>query len=406
LKGPRETDADFLVRRFRSFPSSSFGTETIYEEIDPPLRLEPGPDTPSRTRARFAKSPVVFQDRRLDRRRPRLPEDLKRPRAVHDVPLRDARRLWDLAREAMVTRERDLDNFIHVNLRDVRMLDCGRGLEFACFGMVPERRLLLDTCYGFITLKNGVPIGYVLINALFRSAAVAYNVFSTFRGGEAAAVYGRVLGATRHLFGAEAVVIDPYQLGYENEEGLLSGAWWFYYKLGFRPEDPYVRGLVKEELARMRKDPAHRTPPGRLHEIASENVYFYQEGRRRSDVMGKVSLGGIGLAATLVLARRFGSDRETGIIRCAEEAAELMEIDRPAALPAGERLALERWSPLVLAIPGVRRWSVKERRDLGEVVRAKGGVRETDYLERFDRHPRLSAALVRLSRRTKAEGIG
>ena len=52
-----------------------------------------------------------------------------------------------------------------------------------------------------------------------------------------------------HLFGARAFSIDPYQLGHDNREGLLSGAWWFYYKLGFRPYDPEVRRVLRGEFA-------------------------------------------------------------------------------------------------------------------------------------------------------------
>ena len=35
-----------------------------------------------------------------------------------------------------------------------------------------------------LTLKNGVPIGYVLISAINASSEIAYNVFETWRGGE------------------------------------------------------------------------------------------------------------------------------------------------------------------------------------------------------------------------------
>jgi hypothetical protein len=60
---------------------------------------------------------------------------------------------------------------------------------------------------------------------------------------------------------------------------------------------------------------------------------------------------------------------------------------------AGESLAWRRWSPLALALPGVSRWSAPERRALARVVRAKGGRRESDFLARFDAHPRLGRAL-------------
>ena len=74
------------------------------------------------------------------------------------------------------------------------------------------------------------------MSALFGSSEIAFNVFESFRGAEAGLIYGRVLGVTRALFGADSFTIFPYQLGDDNEEGIESGAWWFYRKLGFRPE--------------------------------------------------------------------------------------------------------------------------------------------------------------------------
>jgi len=68
-------------------------------------------------------------------------------------------------------------------------------------------------------------------------------------------------------------------------------------------------------------------------------------------------------------------------------------------LSAGERLAWERWSPLVLNLPGVRRWGVAEKRALVRVVRAKGGRHESDYAMLFDRH-----RLLRRAVRALAEG--
>ena len=113
------------------------------------------------------------------------------PRRIRRLGEADARAMLDLAREAMVTRSRDLYTFTAANLGDACLVDCGDGLEFFCIGVEPEQRLLLDAVYGLLTLRNGVPIGYALFSALWRSSEVAYNVFETFRGGESAWVYGR-----------------------------------------------------------------------------------------------------------------------------------------------------------------------------------------------------------------------
>jgi hypothetical protein len=397
LKGPRETDGTFLVRRFERFPGDEFARQAAFEENDPVLRLEPGPDTPSRTLARYARSPVVFQRRPLDRARPDLRIAIAGgPRRVRAVSPGDGEKLIDLARGAMITRARDLDVFMHADPRDVRLVEFGDGLQFAAMGMVPERRLLLETVTGFLTLKNGVPLGYVLSSTLFRSSEVAYNVFETFRGGESAAIFGKVLAMIRALFGADTFTLDPYQLGYGNQEGLRSGAWWFYYKLGFRPDHPEARRIVRRELALMKKSPGRRTPLGTLETLASHPVFYEWSGARR-EVLGRIDLGAIGGAVSRTLAA-YGSAREEGIRDCADRAALLLGVRSFRGWTAGERLAWERWGPVVASLRGVERWPAGDRKALGAVIRAKGGRREAEFVRLFDAHPRLGSALLALSR--------
>ena len=399
LKGPNETDAQFLIRRCARLGRTVAESDAFYDELDLPLVLKAGPTTPSRTTAAFPRPRVHFQSAPLQRTRPRIARELARRTAVaRPVSERDGATLIDLARDAMVTRSRDLDAFIHGDPRDVRLIDCGDGLEFACIGVRPERRLLLESVYGFLTLKNGVPIGYVLTSALFGSSEIAYNVFDTWRGGEAGHVYGRVLAMTRAVFGSSAFTIYPYQLGGDgNAEGIASGAWWFYQKLGFRPRDARVRELMKAELARMRRNPAHRSSPAALRTLAAENMYWHA-GRPRDDVIGILPLERVGLAVTDYLAARFGADRERGEQVCAAEAARLFGARGWRQWPAAERLWWTRWSPLALILPGAERWSAAERASLVAVIRAKGGRRETDFVRRFDGHRRLRAALVTLGR--------
>ena len=61
-------------------------------------------------------------------------------------------------------------------------------------------------------------------------------------------------------------------------------------------------------------------------------------------------------------------------------------------------MAWKRWAPLVLILPGIERWNARDRRELVKVIRAKGGRRESDFVMRFDRHPKLPKAIVRLGR--------
>ena len=397
LKGTGETDAAFLIGRFAALRATSFTQEKIYQDLDVPMRIAPGPGTPTRTGAKLPGMPVVFQTRPLSRARPNLKQEIRKPPlGVRSLSPRESQRMIDAAVEAMITRSRDLDAFSYGDKNDVRLVDCGQGLQFACIGQIPERRLLLESVYGFLTIKNGVPIGYVLTSSLFSSSEIAYNVFETYRGGEAAAIFGRVLAMARHIFGAEVFLVPPFQLGHNNTEGLKSGAWWFYYKLGFRPEDPEVRRLLRSELRLMRENRRHRSSPATLQKLSSEPVFLYLD-RAKQDVLAKIPTEELGLKISRLLADRFGADREKAVRTLSREAVHLLGVRTQQSWPAGERLAWERWSPLIVMLPGISRWRPEEKRALVRVVRAKGGRRESDYVTLFDKHRRLQRAILKLA---------
>ncbi|NIM02254.1 MAG: hypothetical protein GTN89_16125 [Acidobacteria bacterium] len=397
LKGPDETDAEFLVKRYAALQAPSMARERIFEEQEIPFRLLPGPDTPCATRGRFESSPVVFQKRPLVRGRESFRTELERkpPDAVR-MGRRDARRLIDMARTLMVARTRDLDAFANADENDVRVLDYPGGFQLVYYGTIPERRQVLDAAYGMLMLRNGVTIGYVLSAALFDSAEVAYNVSPAFRGAEAAHLYAQCLNAVRGLFHADTFMVDPYQMGHGNPEGLRSGAWWFYYKLGFRPRDPKIAGMAEDEQKRVRKQRGYRSSIAKLDRLSSENMYL-DLGGPRADVIGEFARDNVGLKIVRYLAERFGGDRERGIETCSREVARLLGLRSLRSLSEGERLAWDRWAPLVLLLDGVETWSKRDRQAAAAVIRAKGGRRESDFVDRFDRHTRLRAAVLELA---------
>jgi hypothetical protein len=404
MKGPRLGDAAWATRRLAARCGGDAALfERLHDGIDAPMVLRSGPGTPERTTARWPVRVLSAQRKPLERGRPDL-ATVVRTAALHErrLPVPDGERLADLARVTMVSRQRDLDAFAYADPRDARLITCGAGLAFGVLGVRPERRLLLESVYGMLTLKNGVPIGYVLTSALHGSAEVAYNVFDANRGAEAAGVYAQVLAMTRHLFGADAFTVYPYQLGGAgNEEGLASGAWWFYRKLGFAPHDRGARAAMRREEARMARDPAHRSSRRVLRTLAAQNVYWFLDGHRRRDIVGELPLANLGLAVTDLVARRFADHPDRGEAACVAEATAALGGGPRRGWSAGERQAFARWAPLVLLLDA-RRWSAGERAALSAVIRAKGGRRESEFVRAYDAHPRLRAAIAALAHTTRA----
>jgi len=387
LRG-RRTDAAYLVKHLAGMPGNGLTREAFADAIDAPFVLKPGRDTPSRTRALLTFAPRAFQTGPLRRTRPDLrAAAAARPGAVRSLSRGDGAALIELARCAMVTRSRDLLAFEYGNPGDVRLVDDGEGLAFGFCGVIPERRFTFPALYGYLTLRNGVPTGYGQVEVIGPFAAVSFNMFETFRGAEAAYVFARLVSATRHVFGATSFSVDPYQLGHENEDGIDSGAWWFYYKLGFRPRATAARRIMRRETARMRSRLAHRSSARALRALAEHHVFFDLD---RFGSRGLPPLQKNLERAVDWLARRGGG--ADAVEEAERRALEVTGLESMSGFTQNEREAWRRWAPLIASVPGVSRWSATERRQLADIARAKGGRREIDFLVRYAAHSRLSKA--------------
>lgn len=394
LKGPAETDATFFKRRLDKINSNSFAQDILHDRLNIAFRLEPGTDTPSRTNLFYPPKLIHFQKTQLNRGRPNLRKFLTSQLfSVRYLSLKKGEELVDLARSTMVTHQRDLDGFSYGNKNDVLMIDTGNGLQIACLGIIPENRYLLHATYSFLFLKNGVPIGYFPLSIIFRTAEIAFSIFSGFRGAEAAYIFAKTIAVIHQLFEVDTFTLDPYQLGYGNKDGIKSGVWWFYYKLGFRPDDPEIKKLVRQELAHMNKNPRYHSSSQTLRKF-SEDYMCFEISPKTSNKTIMPLLSNISSGISQYLAHEFGSNREKGIRQCATDAAKLLCLRSLQKLDNNERNSWERWSPLVLQLTGINRWSIANRRALAKIICAKGGRRESEFLRLFNQHRLLQTALV------------
>lgn len=391
----RDTDATFLVRRVAAMPTDERTREAYYDAINPSCLLLAGPDTPSRTRAKFPAVQPVWQTQPLRRTRPDLATEIQRaPRTMRGASRTEAAALIALARGAMVTRKRDLDAFAYANDRDVWWIEDDGGLAFALIGMRIERRTVVAATYGGLTLQNGVPVGYHQSDVIGRSAAVSFNTFETFRGGEAAHTFARLLAALANAFGTRSFSIEPYQLGKNNDEGLASGAWWFYAKLGFRPRTRAGRELAQREFNLNERSPGRRTPPDTLRALADHHLFFDLDRRRPAPLIAPATLG---LAAARHLTALAGSDRGAGVALASAAAMKSCGLRSLDGFTTAERAAWEAWAPLLSMLPHAR-WTREERAALVRLIRDKAAESERDYVRAFAELPRLEAALARLGR--------
>ena len=382
------TDADFFISMVAAMPGDEFTREAFFDRVDPPFILQSGRCTPERTTAHFEHLPLHAQRGALRGVRPALRQEARRPpRRISRLVGADARELIRVARASMITRERDLAAFQYADPRDAFLVDDGDGLAFAMVGMLPERRLLLPAVYGGLTLQNGVPIGYVQLDLLGRHAELSFNQFETFRDGSAARVFARFVAVTHHIFGCDRFSIEPYQLGHGNEEGIESGAWWFYHRFGFRPHANETRRIAARELERIAKNRRYRSSPRSLQALARSHVFFSLDPAQHVSFPRTAEL----LAAAARELKRFPQRDARARTAAASEVA-LAWLGKGKLRPQAVRM-LSQWAGMVLALSRRGKWSRKERKDFLRLIEAKAGASEREYLRRLMRHDRIRDAL-------------
>ena len=269
LKRDDEGDGTFLVRRFAEAGMDERWREDVFDSLDVPFVLAPSRGTPSRTTSFIAGLPLSWQTHARSTARPDLKREIERPpKRMRHVNHRRGAELVDASRVAMLTRERDLEQIAYAYPDDVWIFEDEDGLSFVALGKVPERRFVLEATYVYLVVKNGVPVGYLQGSGLGGWAEINYNIFPPWRGRDAAALYARSLAVIHAFQHVSTFIVDPYQLGADNEEAIESGAWWFYYKLGFRPRDREARALALREQERVTKRASYRSSPSTLRELA------------------------------------------------------------------------------------------------------------------------------------------
>src|SRR6266850_1641260 len=261
--GRRLTDLQLLLEVFGRTGLPAEARDWLFESLGLPIQWRPTGPGASRTLARVAPSRVFFHEAGLDRSAGDLVGILIRPLpALTRAPRPLAESLIDSARVAMATRQRELHAFSYPNPDDVLVVRPGRGLTLAFIGIAPDFRLPLEAYYGFLALKNGVPVSYGGGWELFGTLDFAVNIFASFRQGESAYLATQLLRAYRRIFGMRTVVVDRYQLGHESTEALRSGSFYFYHRLGFRPRNPDVLRVLETERTKIAADASYRWPIG------------------------------------------------------------------------------------------------------------------------------------------------
>jgi len=396
-----ETDFDWLVRRMASEPRLRATAKDLFDDADLPVIWKLEDNAASISRNRLDLTRVVY--RSGFRRPPSNPGRwMATPLAgIRRLSLKEGRRVIDVAQAALVSRHREVFSMNVGDPAEVWLAPLGEGAHVAVFGVKREARPVIEGNYGYLLLSNGVPIGYGGVSPLFSQGNTGINIFDAYRGSEAAFLFGQTLRAFRTLFDCDHFIANPYQFGAGNDEAIGSGAFWFYYRFGFRPVEAKVAKLAEKEYQKLRARSGHRSDRKTLRELATCDLILSLPGAKRSTFFPERRLIQLSEGATRLIAKRGGRTRRAAIASVVNDVARTLGARSRSTWPKGQRDGFERLAPIVALVSDLQMWPAREKRRLIELMRAKGADEGRRFARLLASNERLRRALAKVCSRYK-----
>jgi hypothetical protein len=384
-----KSELSWLFERFNKLKLSDPGKALTYDSQK--LYVSWTPDyRATRTGMRRATGKIFYHKEALiQRREVQFDEELNQPAPpFRRLSEADGKRELDMAREASTIRYRELYGFTHGDPKYVYHANLGRGVDLVFMGLPADKRLPLRAYHAAMIYKNGVPVGYFEGLSLFERMEGGFNLYYTFRDGETAWLYARTLNALRHLTGVTAFSLDPYQIGHENKEGIESGAFWFYYKLGFRPTRSDLAQLAEKETTKLGSKKGYRTSAATLRKLAAGPMIL--ELGKSGGRWNEFQVRNVGFSAQRFMAGKFNGNAQELRSTAVQSVSKILGVARDT---------FEEFADLALVlfmIPDLRSWSSDDKQLLVKIVRAKSGPEEVRFLKLMQRHDRLRREMIRL----------
>jgi hypothetical protein len=394
-RGGKSRELPWLVERFASLPLTAKEQAELYESLKLYVRWTPAYRA-TRTGMRLPARSIFYHRQPLIRRKDvSLVKELQAaPTVLQRLSRSQGQQILDMTRETSTIRYRELYGFTHGDPARVLKASIGRGVELFFSGLPPQQRLPLRAYQAVFIFKNGVPVGYFEGLSICERMESGFNFYYTFREGETAWIYAKTLALLRQIAGVTVFTIDPYQVGYDNQEGIESGAFWFYRKLGFRPTRPKLLQLALAEERKIAGRPGYRTAARVLRQLAEGHMIF-ELPERQTGEWDRFQVRKLGMAVQRRMAKEFSGEaariRSESVKAVTRALGVRMRDWQPAELTALSDLSL-----VLALIPDLSRWSADEKRDVVRIISARAGADESRYLRLLQKHTRLRGEIIRL----------
>ncbi len=309
LQIKKKDKLSFLLREFSKLDDNPFIKDHLWDELKVWIGIHAKDQKFSRA---FNRVPVpeIFMQQELLKKFDHNELIQKTLPSPQKMTLQQQTDIAAVIKKSLILTMRETDPSTYMDESTLRWYPLERGISVAIYGMKPDRQLPLQSYVGYTLFKNGFPVAYGGSWIFGRYAMFGLNIFEAFRGGESGYIMCQLLRVYRQAFSIDYVEVEPYQYGKDNPDGIKSGAFWFYYRYGFRPVDKQLRSLAENEQLKIRSKQGYRTNPEILLQFTDSNIALHLNGKI------PVKLTAITTKVSRMIATEFNGDRVLAIEYC------------------------------------------------------------------------------------------
>jgi hypothetical protein len=315
------------------------------------------------------------------------------PNGIHPSKVQldeyQAAQIIESSRMILVKHLREIDPITFTSAELINYYRLPRGYSIVLTGMVPDRRHPIDSYMGYTVYKNGLPVAYAASWVLFDSARIGLNIFPAYRGGESQYIFEQVLKIHQGVYNLKRFTTDPYQIGKDNSDGIHSGAFWIYYRAGFRPVWKEQKDIAKAEAKKIRTVKGYRTPETVLKKLADSRLELILDKKA-----AQFDVTDLSRAYATILKDQYNNKRKPAEELAAIKLAGILKIKKYQE--NNIQYVLKNWSILLLNYGKELRSKGGLKKLLKKLIELKANGSEEDYIYNLQRSTTLKKILEKL----------
>lgn len=289
------------------------------------------------------------------------------------------------ARLSLGLQQRETDPITYANSSATEYFIMDEGISVGLFYMMPTHQLALESYIGYMAFKNEIPIAYGGAWLFNKSAKIGINIYPEFRGGSSNVLFAQIIRLYKQKFSIAHFVIEPYQIGKKNSDGIKSGAFWFYYKNGFRPLQIELKLLAQQEFEKITKDKLYRTTKKELLRLSNSILHLKTDEQVDLPFFDSVELS---KAQVNFIAKNFEGNIAKAEMECYESLMRILKITDYDEWSVAKQTDFKNLVVPVSMIEGISKWTVKEKQSLLKLMTCKF-TSEPEFINRLQHHKKL-----------------